>query len=291
VLILSVNLNNKFNLPVKVHCWGGLGSQLFALALIYDLMQKWTKRRFILIQHTSGVSLRNSELTFIKMKNLEFREIDDFSVLTKKMDSQLSLNFSKLKLSIKKMLKNFIISLGFYSTANNYKESMNLKPWLVILRGHYSNRPVSKNFINYFLDHFIRDNLNKEFKPKTIALHYRLGDLITLYSKNPVSFDYILSKINDIIGKNGDYVLEVFSDSPLEARRRIETYSLNLKITYVSSTTIKVIQKCVYAEYFIGTNSKVSYWISLFRENLNLADKTFCTFETKSYKNDLLFKN
>ena len=47
---------------IKVHCWGGFGSQLFALALCNELKTKFPTRKLILILHSSGVSKRVPEI-------------------------------------------------------------------------------------------------------------------------------------------------------------------------------------------------------------------------------------
>ena len=59
------------SLTLRVHCWGGLGSQLFALAHAYELRKKFPKRKIMLFLHTSGVSERFSELDFFIGSNFK----------------------------------------------------------------------------------------------------------------------------------------------------------------------------------------------------------------------------
>ena len=47
---------------IKIHIWGGLGSQLYALALKIDLQKKFKTRKVVLVFHNSGVTRRDAEL-------------------------------------------------------------------------------------------------------------------------------------------------------------------------------------------------------------------------------------
>ncbi len=62
-------------LTLRVHCWGGLGSQLFALAHAYELHKKFPNRKILLLMHTSGVSERFSELDFLGDFEFEIRQV------------------------------------------------------------------------------------------------------------------------------------------------------------------------------------------------------------------------
>ena len=67
-------------IPLRVHCWGGLGSQLYALAVAYDLQRKYPKRKIKLLLHTGGVTKRVSELDFIDSIGFEIIQISDFQI-------------------------------------------------------------------------------------------------------------------------------------------------------------------------------------------------------------------
>ena len=62
-------------MKLKIHSWGGLGSQLHALSIAHDLKQNFPTRKLILIHHTSGVSRRFFELKSIIDKFTEGQEI------------------------------------------------------------------------------------------------------------------------------------------------------------------------------------------------------------------------
>ena len=67
-----------FKLNLKVHSWGGLGSQLFALSLIYDLKKKHPRIKVSLIHHTSGISERKFELESILEDGITLTEVNDY---------------------------------------------------------------------------------------------------------------------------------------------------------------------------------------------------------------------
>ena len=62
---------------LRIHCWGGLGSQLYAVALIYDLLKRFPKRKITLYLHTSGATRRHSEIEGIA-DIFEIKQVDDF---------------------------------------------------------------------------------------------------------------------------------------------------------------------------------------------------------------------
>ena len=67
-------------MKLRVHSWGGLGSQLFALSLIFDLVRKFPKKRIELIHHTAGVTRRLFELDFMLSPKIQLIVKDDFTI-------------------------------------------------------------------------------------------------------------------------------------------------------------------------------------------------------------------
>ena len=62
---------------IKIHCWGGIGSQLFTLALALDLNKRYPKRPIKFIFHTGGVTRRSLEIDFLPEK-FRYEVKDDF---------------------------------------------------------------------------------------------------------------------------------------------------------------------------------------------------------------------
>ena len=59
---------------IYIHCWGGLGSQLFAWILMAETKEKFKHRRVKLVMHESGITLRKSEISSFQE---EFFDSDD----------------------------------------------------------------------------------------------------------------------------------------------------------------------------------------------------------------------
>ena len=79
-------------IPIRVHCWGGLGSQLYALSTAYDLKIKYPKRKIKLVLHTGGVTKRVSELDFIPTSDFDLIQINDFQARSNDYINQVKLN-------------------------------------------------------------------------------------------------------------------------------------------------------------------------------------------------------
>ena len=124
---------------IKIHCWGGLGSQMYAWALFERLQVKFPNKKFKLIFHTGGVTKRLPDLESLFAKN-EKDFVQDFessenSISGKSPNKKLG---STIKKSFTRAIKQVLISIGFVASANNETEFSKLKPWAISVRGHYS---------------------------------------------------------------------------------------------------------------------------------------------------------
>ena len=54
----------RFLPALRVHSWGGFGSQLFTAYVVLKLQKQFTNRRIKVVVHTSGVTRRVSEFDF-----------------------------------------------------------------------------------------------------------------------------------------------------------------------------------------------------------------------------------
>lgn len=259
---------------IRVHAWGGLGSQLFAIALIYDLKRRFPKRRIILLLHQEGVTKRISEIdalfTFIKKRNILGFAIPEskFDVQSKGISVQLEKNRIRNS-KIKKMLLFF----GFLGLANTNDEFSRIRFWVMTIRGHYSYRTLCKESLNQIYNEIqIASYIPAELKKleDSLALHYRLGDLTKLSSKGPVEeneLKMILSSLKDHQNLN----CFLFSDS-LKLASKLLTGAWNQKkIIAVDVDSVKMLWLASNSKIFIGTNSKLSMWAALFKilENVN----------------------
>jgi hypothetical protein len=176
-------------MKLKVHSWGGLGSQLFVLALIYDLRKRYPKKKIQLVHHTSGVSRRLFELDSILDPSISLKLIDDYK-------SDEGINYAKNTRIIKhlliKIIKKTLEKLYIFINFDQNQDINKIKPWTTIVRGHYSKRLISDDFLSYCVEKFT--NHNSHFPSKTLVIHYRLGDLINLSNKSSILLRYILIK-------------------------------------------------------------------------------------------------
>jgi len=249
--------------PIRIHVWGGLGSQLFAYALSLDLKSRFPSRRSTIVFHSSGVSRRLPEL-------LEIANIDSFEVLDDYAHEELVDDQSKKsrKSWLRQSLKAFLKYVGVLATANDDSQFRKVKWWVISIRGHYSYRHIEQNF-------FLRlETLLSERKIKSaidlqsaLAVHYRLGDLVNLVEKCPDDPELVRREILHIYSRLTPIDCVVFSDSPdlaaqtLNIEKIVEPRSLELN----AIDTLIVCAKC---RYFIGSSSKLSYWAVALRCNV-----------------------
>jgi hypothetical protein len=122
----------------------------------------------------------------------------------------------------------------------------------------------------------IRELMGLDSKPEIlegIAIHYRLGDLLSLGNKSFISSQTIVGAIHSQIPsiKNGE--VNLFSDSIPAATEMLSELSDKFTIVPHDRNTVQSIKSLSAYEVFIGTNSKISLWVVLFRLNEKDTDK------------------
>ena len=251
---------------IYVHCWGGLGSQLHAWATIEQLKVKFPRKKIIFVFHSGGVTRRTPAVNFLQ-NNYKFRFVDDY-VLTKKINERKRVYLP----SLKKLAKHFLIRTSFLLEANNVIEQKKIKPWTLVLRGHYSDVEISNDTLAR-ITHQVSNFLGIEaglagIKMKKLGLHYRLGDLQKLSDKNIIEPNAISTFIDGIIQLRDIDVIEVYSDDLKSAQDKL--VKILPKTTKFKEAEIwDTISRLIQVEFFVGTNSKISVWITLLRINLH----------------------
>lgn len=244
-------------IPIRVHCWGGLGSQLHALATAYDLKIKDPKRRIKLVLHTGGFTKRVSELDFIPDIDFEIIQVNDFHIGDTGYGNQVKSNNARFK----RFLVRFLYYFNFIVSANSNLEFNKVRPWTVSIRGHYFKRVVSTDFYKYLLGHIKFEEKQIIRSQFEIAIHYRMGDLLTLTEKSISPANKIVNAVKQVKKNHNNVKINVYSDSPQIAKETLFSAGLTDKFVVSDRSTIDVIRACVSANYFIGTGSKVSLWI------------------------------
>lgn len=243
----------------RIHAWGGLGSQLFAVALAEEFTASFPKRSLKIVLHTGGVTHRLPEVTEL-YPHFEYQYEEDFK-FGKVRSAEAS---NPPRFALKGVLKNILVSIGFLADCNDNSVEK-LRPWVLSIRGHYSYRTINSKFLRQLGERVVTlSNLNLSEIEKDCALHYRLGDLLTLSEKKPISpsrlaSEYRLKKIQMPFPR-----LTVFSDSPSEVLTRLAPL-IQDDVNVLDLPTTQVIAVGISSAYFIGTSSKVSFWIAAIR--------------------------
>ncbi len=92
---------------------GGLGSQLFAVALLKDIQKGSPKRRIAIILHTGGVTRRLPEVVDL-FPEISFNYMDDFSTAKVVGDP----GFRNLLTKFSPFLKRLVFLLGIVQSCN-----------------------------------------------------------------------------------------------------------------------------------------------------------------------------
>jgi hypothetical protein len=264
---------------LRVHCWGGLGSQLYAWALLEDIVRDFPNRKVSLVLHNSGVTKRESDLDFLCLE-LSVTVIDDFKEIQTQADYSGKNNLGR-KFRITKIAKLVLQATGFLATANTNNEYRKIRSWTTHIRGHYSHRTISKETL--LLMKLRAERCGKSWlvagdseleNSDELRIHIRLGDLLTLKSKGPLAFERVFSAIDDYKKMNSNFkTLYVASDSPEIAIQNFREKYPQDKIIPVVEDPWRTISILASGATFIGTNSKLSVWIAILIFNQDRASK------------------
>ena len=261
------------SLTLRVHCWGGLGSQLFALAHAYELRKKFPNRKILLLLHTSGASERFSELDFLSNSDFKIRQVKDFKKSSFNQSAQIR-RVQRIQNRINLIARKMLYQTGFICLANTNAEFYRMRPWVISTRGHYFNRAISPSFFDFLLNHIrVNEKTNNE-KGFKLVIHFRLGDLLELQSKSPLAADKLVHKVNSVLQHRPDPSIVVFSESLIEARQKLVSAGLQREFVVSDLSTAQLISQSLEADFFIGTSSKISLWIANLRRYLGLTEAT-----------------
>ena len=245
-------------IPIRIHIWGGFGSQLFGYVTAERLKRKFPRRKIILLFHTSGVTKRELELPARLLIGSTVIRIDDFRAPLDKSQSKRP-NISR---RFRPVLIDQLVRIGILARLNSEVDFRRLRKWVVDVRGHYSNVTFTYEELVTLYDSLqITDQADQDLSD--VTLHYRLGDLLELEQKGPISIERLASILNRIKETS---ILQIYSDSPKEALSRIKEISNpKLVIETEQASSLEVISRGCKSPIFIGTNSKLSVWIAVLK--------------------------
>ena len=253
--------------PLQIHAWGGLGSQLFAISLAYELKDRYPSRNQLIVLHTGGVTKRSPEVKSL-FPEFSYLEVDDFKQrkLGLKPENKIILN------AIKKHARVLFLFTGVLAEENDGRKRK-VRAWTLSVRGHYLYRKVDKKFLQTLYERLRDSNKLDEAKSYTETIvHYRLGDLIDLSEKNPIRPERIIKALQL---KSQTKLMTVLSDSPQLAATLLNKNSCGLQFYPLELSTQGALFEATLGNIFLGTSSKISYWIILLRicirgESINL---------------------
>ena len=255
-------------LTLKIHCWGGLGSQLLALNYYLRVQELYPRKRIILVLHTGGITARNSEIDFLSNK-INLLKVDDYRAGSNDKQSHTTDSnsiFNFVKASIKPLANNF----RFVITDD--RKVLKVKFWTFSVRCTYTSNILRKQDIVHMAD--ILGITSNSAEQNFTGVHYRMGDLPTLKPSALVPLDSISKVINDLV-KAGAVIdkVRIYSDSIVENSNLQLPKEIDSE--WKSVDTLQTISELSKAHNFIGTSSKVSLWVAIFRWALNTAGDVY----------------
>jgi hypothetical protein len=251
-------------MPVlRIHSWGGLGSQLFAVAVASRLNLK-SRRRVRIVLHTGGVTRRLPEICDL-YPEFDYQLVDDFSVVDFHGNS-IEIN---RRTELKAYIKPLILALKLIVEPNVESDFKRIKPWTSSLRGHYSYLTITSDFLQEFSQILSsKYPVLPNHELRSCSIHVRLGDLLSLAEKGPIDPNRIMGELARKRENDRELKIAFYSDSLKE----VLDYLPNSREFMPSFRDVPVLQamaECANSEEFIGTSSKISFWIIALRANVH----------------------
>jgi hypothetical protein len=247
-------------IPRKIHVWGGLGSQLYGLNLYIRLNSMHSHfYRNILVLHSGGVTERRSELDPLIVSGDCVHFISDFNDKPSNATSELS------KPYLRNFAKIVLKTIGVLNSCDNEFELSKIRPWCFEIRGHYGHLEVRNETIKEMIR---RASINQKSVPlvdesrKSYCIHMRNGDLTRVKPSSYIGPNEIINLINAMGQSSRDSFL-ISSDSIGFAITHFK--NLSLEIEFLDADSWSTICALVNSNTFIGTNSKISQWVCIFR--------------------------
>jgi hypothetical protein len=239
-----------------------LGSQLHAVVAARRLAELFPNRRIQIVFHTAGVTQRFREIP--PLNDFEMDEVDDF--ISKDTSQSVEKSFkNKFNNYLRFLFSKLVLSLGLFKRVNIDSDLENIKPWIAAVSGHYSNLKISRIDAEYILRNilFLPNAFQECEHDNVVAVHYRLGDLPLVKQSAIIDLDFLMGQV--------DYLfpgakVNIYTDSEeSHIFSLLGKRSQNKNITVSNLDTIETIEKCFKAKWFFGTNSKISFWVTIFR--------------------------
>ena len=215
-------------------------------------------KRIILVLHTGGITARSSEIDFLSSK-INLLKVDDYRASSN--SKQLHTNGSKSIFSFIKMNIKFLANF-FRFVITDDRKVFKVRFWTNSVRCTYTSNVLRKQDVVHMAGILGIDSNSSE--PNFLGVHYRMGDLPTLKPSALVPLNSISIVVNELIKADAVFdKVKIYSDSivdnsSLQLPKEIDS-------EWISVDTLQTIRELSKARYFIGTSSKVSLWVAIFR--------------------------
>ena len=255
----------RFLPTLRVHSWGGFGSQLFTAYVILKIQKQFPNRRIKVVIHTSGVTRRISEFDFETL-GVRMTQIEDYKAAKSqngmhRAHSSYTYNLSRV---MRRHLYQILKWLRLVQNVNTDSSLNLISLWTLSIRGHYTRLSLDKLFVERLYEALFSKESPFKTQKKVLVVHYRLGDLLNLDEKRPISVDRVEGVLNELMVQTSHLVL--LSDSNEAELAEFLKNSVILKFCKPSNySPNKTLRFCIDAESFIGTGAKISLWAAIFR--------------------------
>ena len=255
----------RFLPALRVHSWGGFGSQLFTAYVVLKLQKKFPNRRIKVVIHTSGITRRVSEFDFEKL-GVKMIQVEDY----KASEAQNGMHKDRISDSrnlpqvIKGHLYQILQRLRLVQSANTDLSFNLISLWTLSIRGHYTRLSLDKLLVESLYEVLFLKESPFITQKNALVVHYRLGDLLNLEEKQPINVDRIEGVLNELRVQTNHLVL--LSDSNEAELAEFLKSSIILKFCKPSNYgPNRTLRFCIDAESFVGTGAKLSLWAAIFR--------------------------
>ena len=251
---------------ISVLFFGGLGNQLFQLALAKTLEMKYPNVKFDYIDLTG---FQNIKRTW---------SLSELSIKRKKISK-----FSNLLLNIKRIINRKLplipIRVLFFNVINESKyKYINKQPEKcnnLVFDGYWQSEKYFLENKKYLIDQFLKPRINliNQYKAsRTVALHIRIGD----YVHNKVSnqnhfvcdFDWYKKAINYLYEIDNNFKFILYTDDYEYIKTNyIFDQKYQIIVPEVSDNDYINLMYMTYSDHFIISNSSYSWWASYLGES------------------------
>jgi hypothetical protein len=253
---------------------------LFTAYVILKVQKRYPGRRIKVIVHTSGVTRRVSEFDFTKL-GAQVVQIEDFEnreVQRKIAIIPLTQSLNTLKF-LKKIVFRVLMALHMVQSADTNQTFDSVSLWTLALRGHYTRLTLDKELITSLCKVLFDNRGFQRSTNGSAIIHYRLGDLMHLVEKSPISPERV-EKVLELARPKIEST-KVLSDSSESEYRNFVTGSRVLSsLTVENLEPLPSLWLCITSSMFIGTGTKLSLWAAIFRDIMH-NERSFLPNELK----------